>query len=298
MARKEINIFGASFLDLLSGALGAVIILFIIVPKMTQENIDAIEKVKKIESVIENIDTTIEEIINMIPKEEYELIKEQFDNLKDKVNQLTEEIAELEQEIIKVQQENVQLKEDLKDKDKMIAELQAELERLREKLNQEEEKNKAINNVEQTLGVFAKFGIIASWDELDTDVDMGVQNFNNGEQVWRMHANKNWGILGQDVRERVDDGEQHFELFYVPEIKDGVYTAWVNIYENSRCKTATMKCIMIFHPGEPDEYRKELPQFTLKSGANNCFVTFRLSESGFEILPHREPLWGDGKVIK
>ena len=31
MARKEINVFGASFLDLLSGALGAVIILYILV---------------------------------------------------------------------------------------------------------------------------------------------------------------------------------------------------------------------------------------------------------------------------
>ena len=74
MARKEINIFGTSFLDLLSGALAAVIILFIIVPKMTQENIDAIEKVKKIESVVENIDVALEEIKNRIPKEEYDLI--------------------------------------------------------------------------------------------------------------------------------------------------------------------------------------------------------------------------------
>ena len=60
MARKEINIFGTSFLDLLSGALAAVIILFIIVPKMTQENIDAIEKVKKIEAVVESIDVALE----------------------------------------------------------------------------------------------------------------------------------------------------------------------------------------------------------------------------------------------
>ncbi len=35
MARKEINVFGTSFLDLLSGALAAVIILFVIVPKLS-----------------------------------------------------------------------------------------------------------------------------------------------------------------------------------------------------------------------------------------------------------------------
>jgi hypothetical protein len=37
MQRREINIFSISFLDLLSGALGAVLILFIIIPKMTDE---------------------------------------------------------------------------------------------------------------------------------------------------------------------------------------------------------------------------------------------------------------------
>lgn len=298
MARKEINIFGTSFLDLLSGALAAVIILFIIVPKMTQENIDAIEKVKRIEAVVESIDVALEEIKNRVPKEEYELIKNQLDELKDKVDQLRTEIENLKQEVIRISQENVQLKESLEDKNREIDRLNAELEKLKERLKQEEAKNTAINNVEQTLGVFAKFGIIASWDELDTDVDMGVQCFSPQEQVWRMYPNKKWGILGQDVRERMDDGEQHFELFYVPEINAGVYTAWVNIYEGSRGKSAQMKCILIFHPGKSDEQRKEIPIFSLSSGGTVCFVTFRLTESGFEILPHREPIWGNGKVIK
>ena len=44
MARKEINIFGTSFLDLLSGALGAVIILFIIVPKMSVQQQEALQE--------------------------------------------------------------------------------------------------------------------------------------------------------------------------------------------------------------------------------------------------------------
>lgn len=298
MARKEINIFGTSFLDLLSGALAAVIILFIIVPKMTQENIDAIEKVKKIEAVVESIDVALEEIKTRVPKEEYELIKGELDELKNKVDLLNKEIENLKQDIIKITQENTQLKESLEKRNREIERLQAELERLEERLKQEEAKNTAINNVEQTLGVFAKFGIIASWDELDTDVDMGVQCFSPQEQVWRMYPNKKWGILGQDVRERIDDGEQHFELFYVPEINSGVYTAWVNIYEGSRGQNAHMKCILIFHPGKPDEQREEIPAFNLSQGRHKCFVTFRLTDNGFEILSHREPIWGNGRVIK
>ena len=52
MARQEINIFGTSFLDLLSGALAAVIILFIIIPKMTKEDVELLEKVKEIQEII------------------------------------------------------------------------------------------------------------------------------------------------------------------------------------------------------------------------------------------------------
>lgn len=298
MARKEINIFGTSFLDLLSGALAAVIILFIIVPKMTKENIDALEKFKEIEAVVESIDVAIDEIKNRVPKEVYEEIETQLDELTSKVEQLTHEMENLKQDITCIIEENKRLKQQIEEKDAEIESLKAEIEKLREKLQQEEAKNTAINNVEQTLGVFAKFGIIAAWDELDTDVDMGVQCFSPEEQAWRMYPNKVWGILGQDVRERIDDGEQHFELFYVPEIHDAVYTAWVNIYSESRGQNASVKCIMIFHPGKSDERREELPVFTLNQGAAKCFVTFRLTDFGFEILPHKEPIWGNGRVVK
>ena len=52
MKRKEINVFGTSFLDLLSGALAAVIILFVIVPKGVSINPDLIKEVKEIEAII------------------------------------------------------------------------------------------------------------------------------------------------------------------------------------------------------------------------------------------------------
>lgn len=298
MGRKEINVFGTSFLDLLSGALAAVIILFIIVPKMTPDNIDALEKVKKIEAVVESIDAAIEQIKNTVPKEVYDQIEKQLNDLKQQIITLAEELENLKQDIVQITQENEQMKTVIAEKDAKIEELTKELEELRKKLEDAESKNTALNNVEQTLGVFAQFGIIVSWDELDTDVDMGVQCFSPQEHVWRMYPSKSWGILGQDVRERADNGNELFELFYVPEIHDGVYTAWVDIYSESRGKSATVKSIMIFHPGKKDERRLELSPFTIGSHEKRCFVTFRLSDSGFEILSHREPIWGSGVVEK
>jgi Mg-chelatase subunit ChlD len=52
--RREINIFSLSFLDLLSGALGAVIILYVAIPKNNLKIEETIEKQKNRELVVEN----------------------------------------------------------------------------------------------------------------------------------------------------------------------------------------------------------------------------------------------------
>jgi len=64
MARKEINVFNVSFLDLLSGALGAVLLLFIVIPKL-----DASIKLKleKLES-IEQLEVDAKDIQTMMSK--------------------------------------------------------------------------------------------------------------------------------------------------------------------------------------------------------------------------------------
>ena len=49
MPRKEINTFSISFLDLIAGALGAVLILFIIVPKLTSEQQATLDKLEQFE---------------------------------------------------------------------------------------------------------------------------------------------------------------------------------------------------------------------------------------------------------
>lgn len=48
-SRREINVFNLSFLDLISGALGAVIILYVAVPKATPDKLE-LEEIKKVVS--------------------------------------------------------------------------------------------------------------------------------------------------------------------------------------------------------------------------------------------------------
>lgn len=299
MARKEINIFGTSFLDLLSGALAAVIILFIIVPKMTPNDVDLLEKITEIKTITGDIDNALQRIKESVPKDVYEKIKEQMDTLNDKVRQLTERIEELEEQIKQVVEENDELKRQLAEKDSESKQLKQEIEELKKQLEEAKQNNSPANTIEKTLGVFAKFGILCRWEETETDVDMGVQSFNAPQsQVWRMHPSKPWGILGEDVRERPEDSVERFELFYVPEIKPGEYTAWVNVYSGSRGESARVSCTLIFHPNEPDEIRQDIEPFVITKNLTKCFVTFRLNNDGFSIIAHREPFWGNGVVIK
>lgn len=312
MARKEINIFGTSFLDLLSGALGAVIILFIIVPKMTQTDMELLDRVKQVELLAGEVEELVDRLENSIPKDLMQEIEFELSELRSKIQELQNRVSELTLDVKRLNDENIELKEQVAQQQELIAELQQRLEeaelrakesenraRVAERELEHSQESRTVNSVEQVLGVFSKFGILCRWKQTDVDVDLGVQRFGSDpEHCWRMYPSKKWGILGEDVRERGFDEAERFELFYVPEIYPETYTAWVDIYNGSSGTRAVIDATLIFHPGKPDEQRYSVPQFELSGSSSHCFVTFRLSDSGFEVLPHREPIWGEGVVVK
>ncbi|MBI3142216.1 MAG: VWA domain-containing protein [Bacteroidetes bacterium] len=136
MARKEINIFSASFLDLLSGALGAVIILYILVPKLTIP-ITAFEEQKKLSEEVGKLGVAIDDIANLIPKEQLDAIKSQMQEVISAKVALESKIASLEQaleECRKSNEENlkkiVELQEELKETKDALAAAMAQIEDL------------------------------------------------------------------------------------------------------------------------------------------------------------------------
>ena len=83
MARKEFNIFSISFLDLLSGALGAVIILFIVVPKMTSEQQQTIETLDELNIQVETVAEMIEQLEHSVDREVAEALSRQVEQLQE-----------------------------------------------------------------------------------------------------------------------------------------------------------------------------------------------------------------------
>lgn len=301
MARKEINVFGTSFLDLLSGALAAVIILFVIIPKGIHPDPALIEKIEEIQELTNEVESALEIIKNSVPKEVLEQIKEELDDANSKLKELTARLAQLEEEIKKISSENAEMKETIRQQQEEIDSLKEEITALKETVDAVTHQNQSTaNTVEKTLGVFAKFGITCRWSEINADVDIGVQRFGyTPDQCWRMYPSKPWGILGEDVRERLEDGEEErFELFYVPQIYPDEYTLFANVYEKSVAASAKITCTMVFHPGKPDEVRRELGPFAVDKNHATLVVSFRLTQNGFVIIPTREPIWGKGRVVK
>ena len=214
MAKKDINIFGTSFLDLLSGALASVIILFVIVPKKTSSDVEIIEKFKELEVVATEVQDLTAKLKESVPKDVFKEISKEMDELRRKISDLRDKIRSLEEDIKKTTEENKALKQKVEEQTQEIEKLKEQLRDAQIRAKQAERSNSTANTVEKTLGVFAKFGILLRWEQTDTDVDMGVQRFGESpEQCWRMHASKIWGILGEDVRERVDEDTERFELF-------------------------------------------------------------------------------------
>lgn len=296
MSRREINIFGTSFLDLLSGALAAVIILFVIVPKKTQADIDVLNEVQELQTVANDVKDAIEKIKNSIPKEVFEKIKEDIDRANQKITELQNRVNNLEQKIRELTNENVSLKEKVVAQQAEIEQLKKQLAELTKTLNEEKEKNEKANStataLEKTLGVFAKFGIICKWDEMDADVDLGVYKF--GESAgWCFYAqpSKSWGTLGEDLRERNNQtgDKERFELFYIPKIYYGEYTIIAQVFDESRRSSAKAKFVIIFHPGKPDEQKKEIGPVELSKGGFEDIASFRLSENKFEMIETKRP---------
>lgn len=109
MARREINVFGASFLDLLAGALGAVLILYIIVPKL-EITVEEFEEQQKLSEEIDKMGLTIAEISEMIPAEDLEAIQQQLQQIEDAKNQLQQQVQQTQQQLSQSKQQVENLK--------------------------------------------------------------------------------------------------------------------------------------------------------------------------------------------
>ena len=247
MARKEVNIFGTSFLDLLSGALGAVIILFIIVPKMSSQQQETLQELEALDIQVDQLSELMERLESSVSQEVYEQLERQLEDMRTAVSTLGAQVERLQAENSSLREENQNMREQCETARARISELEERIEEL------EAETEEDIFGG-MIFGVNAEVAITCLWPE-DVDVDLYVKNLRTGETCYFSNKNFKWGNLLEDVRSHKGD-DSRYELFYQRETVPGEYQVWVRIYSgDSSGSPATVDVSAFMHPGKSSQKR-------------------------------------------
>lgn len=284
MARKELNIFGTSFLDLLSGALAAVIILFVVVPKMTVEQQNALEEIEQLNIEMEQLSQLMEQLSQSVPQELYEEIQQQMENIQATIERLTEEVNSLQNHLAQSEAENERLREQvsqLEDVQQQVNDLQEQNRQLQERISQlERERQHNSQNGQgisdgKIFGMNAQLGVVCLWPE-NVDVDLYVKNLATGEICMFNHKNTSFGNLNEDVISRTSPDDDRYELFYQSRIVPGNYQIYVNIYggQNSRWngQAAHVEGYAVMFPGKPNQIKIPFRPITLTQKGQDVVV--------------------------
>ncbi len=105
--------FNMSFIDLLAGALGAVVMLFIIIPKVDIEQMEELEALAAAEFEIKSLDSLLIMVKSSVPDSDYTAIIEQTQRLQMTIGNLRKDVNELQGQLSQKIQEKKQLEQQL-----------------------------------------------------------------------------------------------------------------------------------------------------------------------------------------
>lgn len=279
MANKEINIFGTSFLDLLSGALAAVLILFIIVPKLTEEQNKSLKELEELKEEVGDLKDLMEQIKNSVSTEIFEEIQAKLNELQETVDRLAAEVERLRQQVAQEKKRNGELEQKLKETEKRLKELEA-------KLKEQKKKKDGLPSGFMDKGEVEVFIL---WAE-NVDVDLYVQNMDNGEVcshpgITAQGASPNikpWGCMGEDINsDRMgEEGSKYYECFYQFKPVPGRYKLYMNIFDHPQVrpearwngKPAIISGYAVMYPGKENEIRIDFPEVTLRQAMQDQVI--------------------------
>lgn len=252
MARREINIFNVSFLDLISGALGAVILLFIISTQLITAATEHLDALEKLDIKVEELESILEKSRNAIPKEIYDQIQEQVDQLK-------RAVVESEHEVESLQQQLKQCQEQLSELTEQVQQQQAQIMRCEE-------------NMEKLEGE-ARFAVITmGWETIGDDVDLHVTDPLGTEFYYQnpTYAGRP-GVLSKD--NTVGPG---FEVWQINTATTGEYRVEAKFFKQVGRHTPRLSTWFYYRNGT-----RQFQNITLtREGEKRLITTFQFNEDG------------------
>lgn len=94
--KKDVDIANVSFLDMLAGALGAVMILFIIIPKVSFADLERIQTLDSLVVNKANLDTLLNRLQSVVPEEDYQELIMTSANLQVSIESLNAEVENMQ----------------------------------------------------------------------------------------------------------------------------------------------------------------------------------------------------------
>ncbi len=247
MSRKEINVFSVSFLDLLSGALAAVIILFVIVPKTTQVQQDTLKTIDSLQVQVTDLDSIIKRARNSIPDSIYRQIESRVNRLEQSIDSLRRQTDNLQRALLDCNEQNRNLRSELQ-------QTRTNLQRAEEIVRENQRRN-AVGPGEVIYGLNAQLGIVCKWQE-NIDVDLFLINKANNENCYYEKKHFDWANYLSDITSRGRNDET-YELIYQMQIVPGQYDIYVHLYTPTG--TAKVSGFIRFKPLTPQEQMIKFP---------------------------------------
>lgn len=132
MARREISVFSVSFLDLLSGALAAVIILFIVVPRIDIGEIQDLPELKELKGSSINLETLLSRIRGSISETEYSAMEGETRKLQSAIVGVEDQMKELQGRLKQANNKIDELNKKINDQSEQIKGYKATINDLRD----------------------------------------------------------------------------------------------------------------------------------------------------------------------
>jgi K+ transporter len=259
MGRKEVNIFGVSFLDLLSGALAAVIILFVVIPKMTSEDREASQVMEELGIEAADLAEMIAQLENSVDSSVYNQLQQQMKEVESALARTQSSVNTLQEKLAAEKNLNEQLKDKVQQLTTQVADQQREIQAARDQVAPEKPGD-------VMFGVNAELAIVFQWKE-NADVDISLYSHREGGWCNYNQPNTPFAQLLKDVQ---DPTVASYEVIYQSKVIPGKYDLYAGIYDASEgLRHIRATAYIVMFPSTSREKKIDLGNIYLEfKGAN------------------------------
>lgn len=308
--KKQVNTMSTSFLDLLSGALGAVILLFVLVPKTTITDKDLIDQMKSLEIEASQLDSLLTQIADSgenISLEDYQKVVEEIklSQKKNKVmmEQLSKQLANAQESNRALKRKEHQLKVEADMMKEQIQQLKSTSAPIAQKTSSNSSKSsqksqtvttessKVVKDSDKTFyfGFDSELSVVLNWDSSDVDVDLFLEN--EGNYVDGFNRSK---PFGKWVRVPKKYLSKPTEVIIQPELVPGTYTIHAHLSRPRRDASTEITGFVAMDLGKGKtkkyDFRKQTitttaPPYHKRADGSTLIGTLEVTENNITFNP-------------